>query len=205
MAGAASGAVSSVGGGAYAVNANINPLVAPVTIGALPSVSLPQEGGGPYHETLASTNVAGLVRFDAASVSTEGNSGRGSAASSARLVDVSIAGVVSASSVRSRCSATADDADGSATVAGLVIGGMPISTLDAGPNTTITTPVGRVILNEQRPKGTSGIIVNAVRVTLDSLAAVSDVVLAQSRCAVNSSSTRAKARAVRRARHARTS
>lgn len=183
----AAAAASSVSGGAYGLSAKVNALVAPVSVGPLPSVTLPAEGGGPFTASLVSANVLGLASVGLAEVRTQGNSGVGSVASSASLVDVSAAGLVEASVVRSRCSARADGAEGSVSVADLVVAGIPISTVNVGPNTTITLPVGRVVINEQRQDGASGLTVNAVHVTLTALAVSGDIVLAQSRCAVASS------------------
>lgn len=197
-AGPAAGA-GSVAGGAYGVYANVNAVLAPVSVGALPSVSLPAEGGGPFTESALSANLAGLAPVRLAKVSTEGNSGTGSAKSAATVLDASIAGLVTVAAARSRCSATSSAADGSASVVDLVVAGIPISTVDAGPNTSIALPVGRVIINEQRRTGTSQITVNAVRVTLDLAAVTGEIVVAQSRCAVRSASrTRTKKLRARR-------
>lgn len=185
-AGSAAAAEASVSGGAYGLSANVNALVAPVSVGPLPSVSLPAEGGGPFTASLLSADVLGLASVGVAEVSTEAASGVGSAASSASLVDVNVAGLVQASVARSRCSATAEGAEGSASVVDLVVAGIPISTVNLGPNTAILLPVGRVVINEQRPDGATGLTVNAVHVTLNALAVSGDIVLAQSRCAVNS-------------------
>ena len=196
----ASAAVNSVGGGGYAVSANVNALVAPVTIGALPTVSLPPEGGGPYAESLVSANAGGLAPIGVATVSTEGNSGIGSVSSFSSVADVGIAGLVSASTARSRCTATTDGAEGSASVVDLVVAGITMSTDNAGPNTTIALPVGTVTINEQRRSGLAGLTVNAVRISLDAFA-TGDIVLAQSRCTVTSSSARSKTpRRVRKVR-----
>lgn len=176
----------SVAGGAFGVQANVNAVLAPVSIGALPSVSLPPEGGGPFSESLLSANLAGLAPVQLARVSTEGNSGLGSAKSSATILAADVAGLVSVSAAKSRCSAGADSADGSASVVDLVVAGIPISTVDVGPNTSITLPVGTVIINEQRRTRDSQITVNAVRASLAVAAVTGDVVLAQSRCAVRS-------------------
>ena len=184
-AGSAAAAEASVSGGAYGLSANVNALVAPVSVGPLPSVSLPAEGGGPFAASLLSADVLGLASAGVAEVNTEGNSGVGSAASSASLVDVNVAGLVQASVARSRCSATADGAEGSASVVDLVVAGIPISTINLGPNTTILLPVGRVVVNEQRRDGATGLTVNAVHVTLNAFAVSGDIVLAQSRCGVN--------------------
>jgi len=185
-AGSAAAAEAAVSGGAYGLSANVNALVAPVSIGPLPSVSLPAESGGPFSASLLSADVLGLASVGIAEVSTQGGSGVGSAASSASLVDVSVAGLVQASVARSRCSATGDGTEGSASVVDLVVAGIPISTVNLGPNTTIVLPVGRVVINEQRRDDATGLTVNAVHVTLNALAVSGDVVLAQSRCGVDS-------------------
>lgn len=190
-------AAASVSGGALGISANVNALLAPVSVGAMPSVSLPPEGGGPYSESLLSANLAGLASVQGAKVSTEGNSGIGSAKSSASTAHASIAGVVTASLARSSCSATRASAEGSASIDGLVVAGIPISTVDIGPNTSITLPVGKVILNEQQQTRGSQIVVNAVHVTLNAALVTGDVVIAQSRCAVRAS-TRARSKKLRR-------
>jgi hypothetical protein len=190
LVGSASAAagVSSVSGGAYALSANVNVVLVPLSIGALPEVSLPPEGGGPYAQSLLSTNVLGLTPVGMARVSTRGNSGIGWARSSAAVADLGVAGLVETSAAASECSATADGADASATVADLRVAGIAISTLAAGPNTTITLPIGRVIVNEQR-KEAGGITVNAVHVLLDAALASGDVVISHARCAVHASTS----------------
>ena len=193
-------AATSVGGGAYGISANVNAVLAPVSIGALPTVTLPSRGGGPFTESLLSANLAGLLPVRAAEVSTEGNSGRGSAASSAAVMDATVAGLVKVSAARSRCSATAEGAEASASAVDLVVAGIPISTVDAGPNTTISLPVGRVILNEQRRSGASEVSVSAVHVVLSATLATGEVVLARSRCSVQASTRTTKQRRARKAR-----
>lgn len=178
-------AMAAVGGGAYGLSANVNAILAPVSVGPLPSVSLPAEGGGPFTASLLSANVAGLVSVGVAKVSTQGNSGVGSASSSAVVLDADVAGLVQVSAARSRCSASSDSAQGSASVVGLVVAGIPISTVDLGPNTTIALPVGTVVINEQRRDGASSITVNAVHVSLNALVASGDIVISQSRCSVD--------------------
>lgn len=184
-------------GGAYGVSANVNALLAPVSVGALPSISLPSEGGGPFTESLLSANLVGLAPVPVAKVSTEGNSGIGWVKSSATTADAGIAGLVTASAARSRCSATGSSANGSADVVDLVVAGIPISTVNAGPNTSIALPIGNVIVNEQRRSGDSQIVVNAVHVALSAALVTGDIVIAQSRCDVKTA-TRAKSRKLRR-------
>ncbi|HUR84039.1 MAG TPA: choice-of-anchor P family protein [Solirubrobacteraceae bacterium] len=198
---ASAAAAGSVGGGASALRANANALVAPVSVGALPSVLLPREGGGPFTESLLSANVAGLLPLQAAKVTTEGNAGLGRSQSSASVIEAGLAGLVSVSAARSRCSATADGATASASVADLVVAGIPISTVDAGANTTISLPVGTVVVNEQL-RTANGVTVNAVRVSLSALLVTGDIVIAQSRCSVTAGGDTARTRAVRRARAA---
>lgn len=199
-----SGAASaSVGGGAFALSANVNALVAPVSVGEVPSVTLPREGGGPFTASVLSANVLGLAKVDLAKVSTEGNAGVGSARGSSTLVNADVAGLVSVSAARSRCSASADSTDASASVVDLIVAGIPISTVDLGPNTAIALPVGRVVINEQIKDGASQITVNAVHVTLNALLVSGDVVLAQSRCSVNSA-MRVRGKKTRRVARLRT-
>jgi hypothetical protein len=195
---ASAAAEERVGGGAFALRADLNALLIPLSVGALPAVTLPPEGGGPFSESLLATNALGLAPVGAAKVTTRGNSGLGSASSAASVLDVDLAGLVSVSAARSRCSAAAGDAWGTTDVSGLVVAGIPIATADAGPNTTIALPVGSVTLNEQIRTGGSVLTVNAVHVTLDAGVVGGDVVLAQSRCAVKSMKS-ARVRALRRA------
>lgn len=195
-------AAASVSGGAYGISANVNAVLAPVSVGAAPSVTLPAEGGGPFRESLLSANLAGLVPVRLAEVTTEGNSARGSASSSATTLNASVAGLVTVSAARSRCSATASSAQASASVAGLVVAGIPIATVDVGPNTTISLPVGRVILNEQRLSGASDVSVSAVHVILSAAVVTGDVVIAHSRCSV-STPVRTRAKKLRRTRSVR--
>jgi hypothetical protein len=198
---AAAGA-SSIAGGAYGISANVNALLAPVSVGAAPTVTLPAEGGGPFTESLLSANLAGLLPVRLAEVATRGNSALGTVSSSATALDAAAAGIVTVSAARSRCSATTTGAQGSASVVDLVVAGTPISAVDVGPNTTISLPVGRVILNEQRRSRTADITVSAVHVILSAAVVSGDVVIAQSRCSV-SSSARTRARKLRHARTAR--
>ena len=193
-------AATSIAGGAFGIRANVNAVLAPVSVGAMPSVTLPAEGGGPFAESLLTANLAGLVPARIAEVSTEGNSGRGSAVSSATLADATVAGLVSVSSARSRCHATSAGADASASAVDLVVAGIPISTVDAGPNTTISLPVGRVVLNEQLRSGATGVTVSAVHVVLSAAVVTGEVVIAQSRCSVRGETRAKKQRRARKAR-----
>ena len=187
LAGGAPVAVAAVGGDAYALSANVNALAAPLSVGALPSVTLPADGGGPYVASLLSANIAGLAPVRAATVSTQGNTGLGTAASSASVLEAGVAGLVTVAAARSRCTAARDGAAGSADVADLVVAGIPISTLDAGPNTRIALPVGSVIVNEQLRSGDGRLTVNAVHVSLEAALVSGEIVIGHSRCSATTS------------------
>jgi len=208
----AGAAPTTVGGGAFAVQANVKALVIPVDAGALPAVTLPSSGSEPLTASLLNTNVLGLATIKSGNVSTEGKADPGTADSSATVADVDVLGLVKAKVASSTCSANAGEASGSAKVVDLVVAGLPLAVVDLGPNTKITTPVGTVTINEQvaaaprsaaakartrRSRGTrkarrasrataaQSITVNAVHVHLDVLGLVTgDVILAQSRCSV---------------------
>ncbi|HWF52788.1 MAG TPA: choice-of-anchor P family protein [Solirubrobacteraceae bacterium] len=177
-------ASTTVGGGAFAIKANVSSFVAPVNVGPLASVTLPSTGGGPFTASLLNTNVLGLVAVQAGNVSTQGDTAAGTAASSANVANVSVAGIVSAQVATSSCTATASSATGSSRVLGLVVAGIPISVVDIGPNTKISLPVGTVTINEQTTTPT-GITVNAVDVQLNAFGLLTgNVTLAQSHCSV---------------------
>ena len=187
-----------VGGGAYAFSGDLNALLIPLSAGGLPAVTLPTEGGGPFTESLLSANVVGLAPISVAEVSTRGNSGLGRAASWASVAGVGLAGLVSVTAVRSSCSATADGADGTATVVDLVVAGIPISTVDAGPNTVIALPFGTVTVNQQ-VRSAGALTVNGLHVNLDAAVVGGDITLAQSRCVVKSNAPARARTALRRA------
>jgi hypothetical protein len=192
-------AAAYVGGGAFALRSSVNALAVPLSVGALPAVNLPPDGGGPYSASVTTTNVLGLAPVRVASVTTRGNSGLGSVSSSASLEDAAVAGIVTVTSARSGCVASENGASGSATVAGLTVAGIPVSTADAGADTTFSLPVGRVVINEQRRDGATGVTVNALHVVFDAGVLSGDVVIGQSRCSVTSSA-RKRAMALRHAR-----
>ncbi len=150
LSAAAGASAATVGGGALGVKADVDVLgLVPANVGPAPSVTLPADGGGPITARLLSTKLLGLVTADVAKVSTQGAADPGSADSSAVVVDADVAGLVKVKVARSSCSANASAATGNATVVGLVVAGISIATVDLGPNTTISLPVGTVIVNEQ--------------------------------------------------------
>lgn len=183
----AAAAATPVGGGALAVQANVHALVIPVDVGPLPAVTLPSAGADPVTASLVNTNVLGLVTVKSGNLSTEGKGDPGTAASSATVANVDVAGLVKATVANSSCSATTSSTTGSAKVVDLVVAGIPLAIVDLGPNTKISLPVGTVTINEQvtTTGAKQGITVNAVHVHLNVLGlATGDVILAQSRCSV---------------------
>ncbi len=207
---AAGAATTPVGGGAFAVQANVKALVVPIDVGPLPAVTLPSGGSDPITASLLNTNVLGLVTVRTGDVSTEGKADPGTADSSATVANVDVAGLVTATVASSVCSATATGTTGSSKVVDLVVAGIPLALVDIGPNTKISLPVGSVTLNEQigpstaagrsrslrrtrrakrrrssRAVAPQSITVNAVHVHLDVLGLASgEVILGQSRCSV---------------------
>jgi hypothetical protein len=85
----------------------------------------------------------------------------------------------------SECRADPEGAQGSATVAKLVIFGQPVN-VSTAPNTTITIPgIGVLILNEQTTDKDGTITVNAVHLKLNGSLGKGDIILAQSRCGID--------------------
>ncbi len=202
-AGADTPPFTAVGGGAYGVKVYVAgvPLVPPVTLGPLPEVTVPPDGGSD-DDAVYDGLVPFLIGSVVLRVATSGSLANG-VFSSVRVSDliVSTTGVgpipkpapplIGVLGATSRCAATASGASGASTVAGLVVAGVPVGPLGTGPNVTIEVPgVGRAILNEQVTTGVTGgvpaaITVNAVRLVLDGPLGAGEVVVAQSRCAVS--------------------
>ena len=148
LVGAQSAAAAT--GGAVGLKANVNAVgILPLDVGPLPAVTLIPGDSQPATASLVNTSVLGLITLQAASVSTQASGDPITVDSSATLAHADIAGLVSAKAVSSSCTATNTSSSGSATVVDLVVAGIPISTVDLGPNTTITLPVGTVTINEQ--------------------------------------------------------
>lgn len=153
-----------------------------VNSGPVPSVS--QSGPGSQSADLASVAVDSLLTASALAVSTQVGPDV-TVTSSAAVDSVGLAaGVISASNVRSTCTANATGVSGSTTIAGLTIAGVTTVNLTPAPNTTIAVAgVGTLILNEQSTTPAGSITVNAIHlhVTLSG----ADVIVAQSRCVVD--------------------
>lgn len=171
-------------GGAYGLKADVVTPVAHLSAGPMPSVTLPSNGGQ-RSASLVDVNLLGLGSVGALKATTAGSTTAGTVDSSASAADVSLLGLVSVGVVKSQCNATADAANGNVSVVDLVVAGIPIAVVNPGPNTRVALPIGSVTLNEQT-RSQSGMTVNAVHVRLNALVASGDIVIAQSRCGVQS-------------------
>jgi hypothetical protein len=188
--GPAAADVTSVGGGAYGESVATKLLAGnvPVNSGPLPQVSLPAAGGGPFTKSAASATVPMLLSAGVLTVSTSGRnlgSHRGTATSSASVANVKLgAGQLTATVVKSSCTASGPGSTGSTTVLGTNLPGL---SANPAPNTVIAVPgLGSVTFNEQIRSNTPGvrtsITVNAIHVRLTNALAAGDIIISHSRC-----------------------
>jgi uncharacterized repeat protein (TIGR01451 family) len=103
-------------------------------------------------------------------------------ASSAQTVGANLlAGVLTATLIRSECTATSTGTSAKTTVAGLSVGGTALPEVAPAPNTVIPLTVATVTLNEQIRVSPTTIIVNAVHIrTILGI----DIYISQSRCSI---------------------
>jgi hypothetical protein len=188
--GPAAADVTSVGGGAYGESVATKLLAgnAPVRSGPLPQVSLPAAGGGPFTNSAASAAAPMLLSAGVLTVSTSGRhlgSHRGTATSSASVADVKLGtGQLTATVVKSSCTASGPGSTGSTTILGTNVPGL---SANPAPNTVIAVPgLGSVTFNEQlrsnSPGRSTSITVNAIHVRLTNLLATGDIIISHSRC-----------------------
>lgn len=151
-----------------------------ITVGPTPSVSLTAPGSA--SASLPSLSLFGVLSASTLSVSTQVTSAP-AVSSAVDVAQVALAGgVVSASGVHASCSADANQASGSVTIAQLVAAGMTFTNISPGPNTTINLPlVGTLVLNQQTTPTSTSITVDALHLSLITGA---DIVVGQARCAV---------------------
>lgn len=179
--------VAGVGGGAFGERVD-----ALVSSGPLPSVNLPEKGGGPFTAAASNVQVANLLTSAKMSVRTEGGLGAddGYAQSSAAVSKVSVAGgIVTADQLTSQCRSTSKGSAGSISAVNLRVAGARIV---AHGTMSIDIPGGRVVVNEQvrsDKTGSTALTVNGLRVTLFASGSVlkQEIVIAQSRCRVKGS------------------
>ena len=180
--GPAQAEVSEVGGGAFGEHVH-----GVASSGPLPSVTLPEKGGGPLTAAAAGVKVSGVLSTHKMSVRTEGRLGSsdGFAQSSAAVSNLAISGgVVTADQLTSQCRSTSKGSAGSISAVNLRVAGTRIL---ARGTLSIDIPGGRVIVNEQvrtNKTGSTAITVNALRVTLfgSSSLVKQEIVVAQARC-----------------------
>jgi uncharacterized repeat protein (TIGR01451 family) len=163
-------------GSAYGVN--LRALL--VSLGPAPSVSRSTPGTSSLSSV--SANVAGLVKLNALSASTQ--IGPGAVVNSkAELVKAGLLGsTVLADGVKSAATCTPTSATGSTKFAKIVVAGKTLANLNPGPNTSINIlGVGTLVLNEQIPSN-GGITVNGLHLKV--LGGVTDITVAQSKCSI---------------------
>jgi len=188
--GPANADVTSVGGGAFgeSVAAKLLAGNVPVSSGPMPQVFLPASGGGPFTKSAASAKVPMLLSAGVLTVSTSSSrlgSHTSTAKSSAETANVKLGtGQLTASVVKSSCTASGLGSTGSTTILGTNLPGL---SANPAPNTTIAVPgLGSVTFNEQirsnSPGRSTSITVNAIHVRLTSPLAAGDIIISQSRC-----------------------
>ncbi len=188
--GPANADVTSVGGGAYGESVAVKLLAGnvPVSSGPMPQVTLPATGGGPFTKSAASAKVPMLLSAGVLTVSTSSSrlgSHTSTAKSSAETANVKLgSGQLTASVVKSSCTASGLGSTGSTTILGTNLPGVSVN---PAPNTTIAVPgLGSVTFNEQirsnSPGRSTSITVNAIHVRLRNALAAGDIIISHSRC-----------------------
>ncbi|MGH8589097.1 MAG: choice-of-anchor P family protein [Gammaproteobacteria bacterium] len=161
--------------------------------GPLPSVTLPEAGGGPFTASVLGLNTE-ILKTGLLEVRTEGGDlgmHSGFAKSSARASNVAIgAGLVTAGLVTSQCRSDTRGSGGASSLTNVKVAGAAVA-VDPAPNTRIVVPgVAEVVLNEQKAindLGSTAITANALRVTLFNVLPFlrQEVIVAQSRCSAS--------------------
>src|SRR5437867_9000487 len=144
--------VNFTSGRAFGESVNVTLAGINITSGPRPIVTLPATGGGPLNDNLADVNLPDALHATVLDVNTRGAIGAsGFVESSADVATVQIgpadSPVVEASVVHSECRSDAVRSTGTASLASLIIGGMPVANLEPPANTVIPVPgVGEVRL-----------------------------------------------------------
>jgi hypothetical protein len=184
--------VTSVGGGAFGAQADVTLVgLSPVTVGPIPSVTLPATGGGPISDSLLTVDAPGVVTTGVLNVSTQGarlGEHAGNAQSSAQVAGVTaLTDVLTANLVTSSCTSNGDGSSATTTLANANVSGIGAIGANPAPNTVVTVAdVATITFNEQTrsdvPGQQSSITVNAIHVRLNASVGTGDIVIAQSRC-----------------------
>jgi hypothetical protein len=188
----ASAEVTSVGGGAFGIQASVTvPLLPPIVVGPTPSVTLPPVGASPpITANTASATVGTVLSTGVLEVSTQGGtvvSHTRTAQSDATVANLNVlSGLVTAGAVNASCSSNGDGSTGQTTLTGLT--GVVGVGVNPAPNTTVAVPgVGTIVFNEQirtdTPGVSSEITVNAMHITFAvPLIVTGDVIISQAHC-----------------------
>lgn len=192
-AGAAFADTTAVAGSAFGESVNVTVLgTGLVTSGPLPTVTLPANGSATaVTNQTASVNVLGLLSTGVLNVSTQGTAAGGSVTSSAQVanpkVGLALSPAVTADAVGSTCTSNSSGSTGTTTIANLKVLGQTVDA-SAVPNTGLNIAnVGILYVNEQTLTGSgasTGITVNAVRLTLNAGLGNGTIIIGQSKCAV---------------------
>jgi hypothetical protein len=184
--------VTQVGGGAFGTQVGVTLLALPaVSVGPTPSVVVPNTGGGPISDSLATINLPGVLTTGVLNVSTQGaNLGThaGIAQSSAQVAGVAaLTNALTADLVSSSCISNGDGSSATTTLANANVLGTGVISANPAPNTVINVAnVASITFNEQVTSNVPGVetsvTVNAVHVRLDAAVGNGDIILAQSRC-----------------------
>ena len=183
-AGPAGGDVIDIdgGGSGLSVTANV-PVVGPVTVGPLPSVTAPP-GGDQTLVGVPANPVADAQVLSAATEFATGPGGFNDSAASVVGTNV-LAGVLTAGVITSACAADEAGAAGTSEVLDAQAAGIPLA-VTPPVNTTIPLPlVGTLHLNEQTMSGPNQMTVTALRLELNTAGLVTgEVAISRASCGV---------------------
>lgn len=179
-------------GGAFGIESNAVVAGAAANVARTPEVNLVPDLNGRMTRTMASVTAPGVLAANTLTVTTEGTgfgTPNGRVESSATVESLTALGQISATGIRSFCSAHFLGTDGGTTLASVTLPpGLPPVGLTPPPNTTITVPgVATLILNEQietRAGNRVSITVNAIRIIPLGAGSGGSITVAQSRCSV---------------------
>lgn len=195
----ASGATSvdSLEGSAYGAYASVDLGLLQGTIGAVPSVALPPDGGD-VSKTAASVyltvGLTELVDLDELEVSSTGSGVGGSAGNVQSLAVVNgtevLGGIIHADEVSATCSADATGTVGSVTLVGASVAGVGPLQASPAPNTGISIPgVGTLVLNKQTKGSDGALTVTGLSLSLLPVLGTGTVNIARAVCGVETSAT----------------
>ena len=173
------------GGTTFSGQATVVNATAPVigTVGLADTGPLPQSGGA-QDASLLNASVPGLLTAEVLHAATNGQADRSRSEASVANLTLTAAGhTVTADLLMSRamavCGPSGASASGSSEIVGLAIDNQTIA-VSGQPNQTVVLPdgTGQIVINQQKSARQGDITVNALHVTLTTLAGTTDVVIA---------------------------